>query len=142
MALDIKLLDIIACPVCKGKLHYEPQSDKAAHELICRFDRLAYPLEELFRLSASIQGWVVYYLPVMTVLGLSGLWEIIESWVARAVHPELGVTYLGSQGDIWDAQKDMAAALYGSLLCMTLLLVVRALRGAESALESEAALSE
>jgi putative membrane protein len=54
----------------------------------------------------------------------------------------LGVTYLGSQGDIWDAQKDMAAALYGSLLCMTLLLVVRALRGAESALESEAALSE
>jgi len=78
----------------------------------------------------------------MTVLGLSGLWEIIESWVARAVHPELGVTYLGSQGDIWDAQKDMAAALYGSLLCMTLLLVVRALRGAESALESEAALSE
>ena len=103
---------------------------------------LAYPMEELFRLSASIHGWVVYYLPVMTVLGLSGLWEIIESWVARAVHPELGVTYLGSQGDIWDAQKDMAAALYGSLLCMTLLLVVRALRGAESALESEAALSE
>ena len=46
MALDIKLLDIIACPVCKGKLHYQPQSDKAAHELICRFDRLAYPLEE------------------------------------------------------------------------------------------------
>jgi putative membrane protein len=77
---------------------------------------LAYPMEELFRLSASIQGWVVYYLPVMTVLGLSGLWEIIESWVARAVHPELGVTYFGSQGDIWDAQKDMAAALYGSLL--------------------------
>ena len=103
---------------------------------------LAYPMEELFRLTASIQGWVVYYLPVMTVLGLSGLWEIIESWVARAVHPELGVTYLGSQGDMWDAQKDMAAALYGSLLCMTLLLVVRALRGADSALESEAALSE
>lgn len=46
MALDIKLLDIIACPVCKGKLHYQPQSDNAAHELICRFDRLAYPLEE------------------------------------------------------------------------------------------------
>lgn len=42
MALDIKLLDIIACPVCKGKLHY----NKAAHELICRFDKLAYPLEE------------------------------------------------------------------------------------------------
>ena len=103
---------------------------------------LAYPMEEVFRLSASIRGWVVYDLPVMTVLGLSGLWEIIESWVARAVHPELGVMYLGSQGDIWDAQKDMAAALYGALLSMTLLLVVRALRGAETALESEAAFSE
>ncbi len=78
----------------------------------------------------------------MTVLGLSGLWEIIESWVARAVHPELGVTYLGSQGDVWDAQKDMAAALYGALLSMTLLLIVRALRGAETTLESEAAFSE
>ncbi|MGL4250895.1 MAG: Trm112 family protein [Aeromonas sp.] len=42
MALDIKLLDIIACPVCKGKLHY----NKVAHELVCRFDKLAYPLEE------------------------------------------------------------------------------------------------
>ena len=80
---------------------------------------LAYPMEELFRLSASIQGWVVYYLPVMTVLGLSGLWEIIESWVARAVHPELGAIYLGSQGDMWDAQKDMAAAFTGALLAMT-----------------------
>jgi 3-deoxy-manno-octulosonate cytidylyltransferase (CMP-KDO synthetase) len=40
--LDIKLLDIIACPVCKGKLHY----NKAVHELVCRFDKLAYPLEE------------------------------------------------------------------------------------------------
>ncbi|PJG57764.1 Trm112 family protein [Aeromonas cavernicola] len=42
MALDIKLLDIIACPVCKGKLHY----NKGLEELVCRFDKLAYPLEE------------------------------------------------------------------------------------------------
>ena len=44
MALDIKLLDIIACPVCKGKLHY--QAHAGSQELICRFDRLAYPMEE------------------------------------------------------------------------------------------------
>lgn len=98
---------------------------------------LAYPMEEFFRLSASVQGWVVYYLPVMTVLGLSGLWEIIESWVASAVHPEQGIAYLGSQGDIWDAQKDMAAALYGALLCVSLLMVLRALRGARSELQAE-----
>ncbi|TEW56000.1 Trm112 family protein [Psychromonas sp. RZ22] len=40
--LDIKLLDIIACPVCKGKLAY----DKINNELICKFDHLAYPVRE------------------------------------------------------------------------------------------------
>ena len=38
--LDIKLLDIIACPVCKGKLDYK----KDSNELICKFDHLAYPV--------------------------------------------------------------------------------------------------
>jgi putative membrane protein len=63
----------------------------------------------------------------MTILGLSGLWEI-ESWVARSVHPEAGMTYLGSQGDVWDAQKNMEAALYGALLCVIVLLLLRARR--------------
>jgi putative membrane protein len=90
---------------------------------------LAYPMEELFRLGAGVRGWLLYYLPVMTVLGLSGLWEIIESWVASALHPELGITYLGSQGDVWDAQKDIAVAFYGALLSVTILAVVRAARG-------------
>ncbi|MEH6452785.1 MAG: Trm112 family protein [Psychromonas sp.] len=38
--LDVKLLDIIACPVCKGKLGYK----KETNELICKFDHLAYPI--------------------------------------------------------------------------------------------------
>lgn len=88
---------------------------------------LAYPMEETFRLLGHAKGWVVYYLPVITVLGLSALWEIIEAWVTQAVHPELGLAYLGAQGDVWDAQKDMAAAMYGSLLCMGLLIGFRIL---------------
>ncbi len=40
MALDHKLLEIVACPVCKGKLNY----DKEKNELVCRADRLAYPI--------------------------------------------------------------------------------------------------
>ncbi|HET9962536.1 MAG TPA: DUF2238 domain-containing protein [Nitrospiraceae bacterium] len=108
--------------------------DQALHAGRNHYDRvvhfsfgflLTYPIEELFRLTGFLRGWLLYYLPVMTILGLSGLWEIIESWVARALHPELGMTYLGSQGDPWDAQKDMAAALYGSLLCAALLLALR-----------------
>ena len=38
--LNPKILDVIACPICKGKLHY----DKSAHELICNLDRLAFPV--------------------------------------------------------------------------------------------------
>ncbi|MFQ3250764.1 Trm112 family protein [Glaciecola sp.] len=42
MAFDKQLLDILACPVCKGKLVL-PLEQK---ELICRFDRLAYPIKD------------------------------------------------------------------------------------------------
>ena len=42
MAFDTKLMEILACPVCKGKLDY----DKEAKELICHFDRLAYRIEK------------------------------------------------------------------------------------------------
>lgn len=38
--MDKTLLEILACPVCKGELLY----DSANAELICRFDRLAYPI--------------------------------------------------------------------------------------------------
>lgn len=38
--MDKALLEILACPVCKGELHY----DQANLELICRFDRLGYPI--------------------------------------------------------------------------------------------------
>lgn len=42
MAFDRKLLEIVACPVCKGKLEY----DKDTQQLICKFDKLAYPITE------------------------------------------------------------------------------------------------
>ncbi|CAM4142501.1 MULTISPECIES: Trm112 family protein [Shewanella] len=42
MAFDKKLLEIVACPVCKGKLEY----DKANQQLICKADRLVYAINE------------------------------------------------------------------------------------------------
>lgn len=38
--MNITLLEILACPVCKGKLDYRPDM----RELVCRIDRLAYPV--------------------------------------------------------------------------------------------------
>ena len=40
--VDATLLEILACPLCKGPLHY----DKTAQELICAVDRLAYPIRD------------------------------------------------------------------------------------------------
>ena len=40
--MDKKLLDILVCPVCKGKLVYK----KEAGELICKVDRLAFPIRD------------------------------------------------------------------------------------------------
>lgn len=40
--MDRKLLDILVCPLCKGALVYQKESK----ELVCRFDRLAYPLRD------------------------------------------------------------------------------------------------
>ena len=42
MAFNIALLDIIACPLCKGRL----KLDKTNQQLICTFDRLAYPVKQ------------------------------------------------------------------------------------------------
>ncbi|WP_394202214.1 Trm112 family protein [Shewanella waksmanii] len=42
MAFDKKLLDIIACPVCKGKLEY----NKDKQQLICKVDRLVYAIND------------------------------------------------------------------------------------------------
>ena len=42
LCMDKKLLDILACPVCKGPLVYR----KDAQELVCKLDRLAYPIRD------------------------------------------------------------------------------------------------
>lgn len=84
-----------------------------------------YPLREMLIRAVQVQGFWAYCLAVNVVMACAGLWEVIESWTARIVRPEIGTAFLGSQGDIWDAQKDIAAALYGSVLCVTLVAVAR-----------------
>lgn len=81
---------------------------------------MTYPFREVLLRIARIGGGWTYVIPVNIALAFSGMFEIIESWVARIVSPELGDAYLGTQGDIWDAQKDMTAAVAGAVLCMVL----------------------
>lgn len=70
----------------------------------------------------GLRGYWRFILPVSIIVSLSGFFEIVEAIIAVLVNPELGAAYLGLQGDVWDAQKDMALALLGALLVLRLLL--------------------
>ena len=75
---------------------------------------LLYPMRELLMRSARAHERWATWLAMAALCALSSLFEIIEAIVAQVVRPDLGAAYLGTQGDIWDAQKDMGAAFVGA----------------------------
>ncbi len=79
---------------------------------------LAYPIREAFLRIAKVRGFWGYYLPLDVTLAMSAVYEIIEWIVAARVDAQAGLAFLGSQGDVWDAQKDMLLAGCGALLTM------------------------
>jgi putative membrane protein len=87
---------------------------------------LAYPIRELFLRVGEVRGFWGYFLPLDLTMSTSMLYELIEWGAAVAFGGELGVAYLGTQGDPWDAQKDMALASLGALLAMSLTAFVNA----------------
>jgi putative membrane protein len=79
---------------------------------------LTLPFDELLRARTPLRGAWRYILPVSFVMSHSLLYELVE-WLAAAVlGGDLGQAYLGTQGDVWDAHRDMALASLGSMLAM------------------------
>ena len=85
---------------------------------------LAYPIREVFVRIAKTKGFWGYYFPLDLVLAFSATYELIEWWSARNVDPSAALAFLGSQGDVWDAQKDMAMAGLGALISMIIIFLV------------------
>ncbi len=79
---------------------------------------LAYPIRELFHRVAQARGFWGYFLPLEFTMATSMLFELFEWLAAEFFGGGLGVAYLGTQGDIWDAQKDMLMASLGALVAM------------------------
>ena len=79
---------------------------------------LAYPMREYFKNYFNWPTWVCLVLPCEITLSFSGMYELIEWLVADIFFPAEGIAYLGSQGEIWDAQKDMSIAFIGSILAI------------------------
>ena len=89
---------------------------------------LANPVREIFFHLAGARGFWSYFLPLDLTMSTSALYELIEWAAAEVFGANLGAAYLGTQGDPWDAQKDMALALSGALLSMLLLAAWNRLR--------------
>jgi putative membrane protein len=79
---------------------------------------LAYPVREVCLRIGNMRGFWGYFLPLDLTMSTSMLYELIEWAVAAVFGGELGMAYLGTQGDVWDAHKDMALASLGALICM------------------------
>ena len=86
----------------------------------------AYPIREIFLRVANVRGFWGYFLPLDLTMSTSMLYELVEWAVVEVFGGDLGMAYLGVQGDVWDAQKDMALASLGALLAMSITAMVNA----------------
>jgi putative membrane protein len=78
----------------------------------------------MFLRIGNVRGFWGYFLPLDLTMSTSMLYELIEWAAAEVLGGELGAAYLGTQGDIWDAHKDMALASLGALIAMTLTAII------------------
>jgi len=87
---------------------------------------LAYPVREMFLRIANVRGFWGYFLPLDLTMSTSMLYELVEWLAAEYFGGDLGMAYLGTQGDVWDAHKDMALASLGALIAMCITALINA----------------
>ena len=92
---------------------------------------LVYPLREVLRRWLAMPAAWSYAIPVALIMALSCLYELIEWGAAVVFGGDLGMSFLGTQGDVWDGHWDMGLATLGALLAMLWTTFVRALRRCE-----------
>jgi putative membrane protein len=85
---------------------------------------LAYPIRELYCRIAGMKGFWSYLAPLNLIMATSMLYELVEWGAAETFGGDIGMAYLGTQGDIWDAHKDMALASLGALIAMAITLYI------------------
>jgi len=82
---------------------------------------LAYPMREIVLRLAKTKGIWSFYFPLSIVVALSALYEVVEWLAVRTTSNfEASLEFLGMQGDMWDAQKDMVLAFLGAVLALVI----------------------
>ncbi len=91
--------------------------DKIGHLAFGFFPVLV--MREVFLRATPLRrgGWLSFIL-VGVVFGLAAVYELVEWGAATMLDPAGGDRFLGTQGDIWDAQSDMLLAGVGAVLAL------------------------
>jgi putative membrane protein len=85
--------------------------------------------ERLLERKLVARPWIAYAFGVFAIGTIAAVYEIIEWLYAAIAGGASGAAFLGSQGDIWDAQKDMLADIAGALFAIMILVLRSRVRG-------------
>ena len=85
---------------------------------------ISYPIRELYCRIADSKGFWSYFFPLELTMAASMVFELFEWGAAEIFGGDLGIAYLGTQGDVWDAHKDMALATLGAFITMLITLLI------------------
>ena len=95
--------------------------DRVAHFSVGFY---AYPIAEVLMIKRLAHSrWIIALFPVFTIATVAAVYEIFEWQYALNSDPAAGIAVLGSQGDVWDAQKDILADTLGAMLMMVLFFI-------------------
>lgn len=86
--------------------------DRIAHFSIGFY---AFPIAEFLTRKGDCKPWLAGLFGLTAIMAVAAGYEIIEWWYAILAGGDAGIEFLGSQGDIWDAQQDMLADTLGAL---------------------------
>ena len=92
--------------------------DRVAHFSIGLY---AYPIAEYMIKKQWMTSKLAMCFALFSIMSLAAGYEMVEWWYAAFAGGDEGIAFLGSQGDIWDAQKDMLMDTLGALTSLMLL---------------------
>ena len=105
------------------------------------FDRVAHFSVGFYAFAIAEWLWskrlvankfLLFTYPVFVIATIAMSYEVIEWIYAAVANPEAGIAYLGSQGDVWDAQKDMLADTLGAIVATIFFFLQHRLLGKQS----------
>lgn len=85
---------------------------------------LVSPFRDQVQRALRIGAWAAWGASVLIITALSTAYELAEWFAAIVVSPENAIAFLGTQGDVFDAQKDMVLAIAGALLGLVMAVAI------------------